>query len=102
LSPTGRDTDMFAATMGSIIDANFACNWVVAMVDGPFMRFLPDRAHNMDPFRLWPRYCSGHVYRANVFDSLIAQAFYNDELIDITSRLLGSSSTSSSTARSRG
>jgi len=52
------------------------------------MRFLPDAAHHLDPQTLWPQYCAGNVYLANIFDSLIAQAFYNSELISILSSLV--------------
>merc|ERR1712054_647460 len=37
---------------------------------------------------LYPRYAAGHVYLANIFDSLMAQAFYNDSLIEIITTLI--------------
>jgi len=85
-----REVDRFATTVGCIVDCYFpSCKWVVELVDDSYMRFLPEPAHLLDPPNLWPQYCSGSIFFSNVFDSLIAQAFYNPELIGILSALVG-------------
>ena len=39
------------------------------------MRFLSERpVCVLDPHSLYPQYCAGRVYLANIFDSLMAQA----------------------------
>jgi len=85
----GHTTDTFAVFVASAIDANFRCRWLIELVDGSSMRFLPDRPCSLhDPHPLYPRYAAGHVYLANIFDSLMAQAFYNDSLIEIITTLI--------------
>jgi len=89
-SPTGgHTTDTFAVFVASSIDANFNCRWCIELVDGSSMRFLSERpVCVLDPHSLYPQYCAGRVYLANIFDSLMAQAFYNDSLIEIITTLI--------------
>ena len=52
------------------------------------MRFLADAAEAKAPFPTWPRYASGNVYFANFFDSLMAQSFFNNEMLSIIASLI--------------
>lgn len=85
----GHTTDTFTLYVASAIDANFSCRWMIEAVDGGSMRFLPERPDDpKQEHSLYPQYCAGSVYFANIFDSLMAQAFYNDSLIEIITTLI--------------
>ena len=82
--------DMFVVYVANVITEHFrGTRWLLELSDAANMRFLPDRAMLSDPHTLWPCYCAGAVYLANLFDSLLAQAFYNRALIQILNCLIG-------------
>jgi len=84
-------SDMFAAYVANTITEHFqGTPWFAELLDPASMRFLRNPGLAQEPHSVWPCYCSGTVYIANLFDSLIAQAFYNRDLIQILSDLIGS------------
>ena len=61
------------------------------------MRFLSSKPNHsrihapphQDPsYPTWPRYASGNVYFSNFFDSVLAQSYFNAEIVSIISSLI--------------
>ena len=85
----GHTTDTFAIYVACSVDTNFSCRWLIELVDGDSMRFLSERPPSLKrEHSLYPQYCAGRVFFASIFDSLMAQAFYNDALIEIITTLI--------------
>ena len=88
--------DMFTVYVANIISEHFAKTRCFAeLSDSGSMHFLKDRGMSSDPHTLWPSYCSGSVYLSNLFDALLAQAYYNNDLIEIINCLIGAPSKNS-------
>jgi len=86
---SNRSVDTFATFVANVVDNYFPrTRWITELTEGASMKFLTDRAADDTPHHVWPRYASGDVYFANFFDSLLAQSFYNNELLGIVSNLI--------------
>jgi len=84
-----RLPDHFGVFMVNVITQHFNCSWLVEFSVAQSMKYLVDRAHDLDPLLLWPRYTAGQVFLGGIFDSLLAQAYYNPQLVDIINMLAG-------------
>ena len=60
--------------------------------DESYLRFLGNRPRGRFeelPYTMWPKYVSGRCYLSTYLDTLLCQAYYNPELVQILLKLLG-------------
>jgi len=84
-----RSADAFAIFVANSVEEYFDCRWVVEVVEEQSIRQLKTPSRPNDPYALWPRYCSADVYIATMLDCLVAQCFYNRELLEVLSAVVG-------------
>ena len=91
-----RSPDSFAIFVTNAVDEFFpGTRWVTEMVEESSLAKLEclpeDRS---EAYGMWPRYVSGMAYLNSSLDGLLAQCFYNPDLLGIVSKLVGLSSQS--------
>lgn len=86
-----RAPDSFGIFVANAIDEYFDnCRWVLEIVEESSLSQLECLPENRnEPYGLWPRFVSGMVYMSSSLDGLLAQCFYNNDLLGIVSKLVG-------------
>jgi len=84
-----RSVDAFAIFVANSVEQYFTCRWVVEMQEEESIRQLKTASHANDPYAVWPRYAAADVYISTMLDSLVAQCYYNRELLDVLCCLVG-------------
>ena len=86
-----RSVDSFAIFVTNAVDEFFPnTRWVSEIVEeGSLAKLecLPE--DRSEAYGMWPRYVSGMVYLSSSLDGLLAQSFYNEDLLGIVSKLVG-------------
>lgn len=86
-----RSADAFGIFVSNAIDEYFpTCRWVLEIVNETSLSQLECLPENRnEAYGLWPRYVSGMVYLSSSLDGLLAQCFYNSDLLGIVAKLVG-------------
>lgn len=95
---TAHNKESFTADSDAVLGAKFIemcfpnARVLLELGDESYLRFLGNRPRGRLeelPYTMWPKYISGRCYLSTYLDTLLCQAYYNPELVQILLRLLG-------------
>lgn len=95
---TAHNKESFTPDSDAVLGAKFIemcfpnARVLLELGDESYLRFLGNRPRGRFeelPYTMWPKYISGRCYLSTYLDTLLCQAYYNPELVQILLKLLG-------------